>query len=69
MTPKFCKLVFVPAGPIPESKGMRAIFQKKGKIFKNLGKNVQNLKIFEKRQPHACDYHMYETATICPHQC
>ena len=39
--------------PILESKGMRAIFQKKGKkffkkdkIFKNLGKNVQNFKIF-----------------------
>ena len=37
-----------------ESKGMREIFQKKGKkkratkgkIFKNFGKNVQNLKIF-----------------------
>ena len=36
--------------------GMGAIFQKKGKemlkngkIFKNLGKNVQNLKIFRKR--------------------
>ena len=40
-------------GTILESKCMRAIFQKKskqmmkkGKIFKNLGKNVQNLKIF-----------------------
>ena len=47
-------------GPILESKGMSAIFQKMGKkstkkcqkmlktgkIFKNLGKNVQNLKIF-----------------------
>ena len=42
---KFVRL----AGPILESKGMRAIFQKKdkkGKIFENLGKNVQNLKIF-----------------------
>ena len=38
-----------------ESKGMHVIFQKKGqkvqknvkgKIFENLGKNVQNLKIF-----------------------
>ena len=27
-------------------KGMVAIFQKKGKIFENLGKNVQNVKIF-----------------------
>ena len=41
------------SGPILESKGMHAIFQKKGKkmlkkgtIFENLGKNVQNLKIF-----------------------
>ena len=43
-------------GPILESKD---IFQKKsakrGKIFKNLGKNVQNLKIIERGQPHACD--------------
>ena len=31
---------------ILESKGMGAIFQKKGKIFENLVKNVQNLKIF-----------------------
>ena len=46
-------------GPILESKGMCAIFQKKGtkraknvkkgKIFEKLGKNVQNLKnIFKK---------------------
>ena len=42
------------AGPILESKSMHANFQKKskkraknGKIFANLGKNVQNLKIFE----------------------
>ena len=41
------------SGPFLESKGMHAIFQKKGKkmlkkgkIFENLGKNVQNLKIF-----------------------
>ena len=34
------------AEPILESKGMRAIFQKKGKMFENLGKYVQNLKIF-----------------------
>ena len=40
---------FTTSGPILESKGMRAIFQKrgkKGKIFENLGKNVPNLKIF-----------------------
>ena len=43
-------------GSILESKGMSAIFQKKGKemlkkgkIFENLGQNVQNLKIFCKR--------------------
>ena len=40
-------------GPILESKGMGGNFQRKGKeilkkaeIFKNLGKNVQNFKIF-----------------------
>ena len=32
-------------GSILESKDMRAIFQKKGKIFENLGKNVQNLQL------------------------
>ena len=43
----------VNAGPILESKGIHAIFQKKGrkkakigKIFENLGKNVHNFKIF-----------------------
>ena len=43
-------------GPILESKGMHIIFQEKGtkilkrwKILENLGKNVQNLKIFWKR--------------------
>ena len=44
------------AGPILESKGMRGIFQKKGKIFENLGK----------RQPHAFNYPMDEAARICP---
>ena len=50
---------FLHTRPILESKGMRAIFQKrgkkmlkKGKIFENLGKNVQNLKI---GQVIACD--------------
>ena len=40
-------------GSILESKGMHVIFQKKGKkmskkgkIFKNLGKNIQNLTMF-----------------------
>ena len=43
-------------GPILESKGMHAMFQKKakkkgqkGNIFENLGQNMQNLKIFWKR--------------------
>ena len=39
-------------GPILESKGMHAMFKKrakKGKIFRNLDKYVQNLKIFLKR--------------------
>ena len=42
---------FIP-GLILESKGMRAIFRKRVKnckIFENLGKNVQKLKIFGKR--------------------
>ena len=34
------------AVPILESKTMGANFQKKGKIFENLRKSVQNLKIF-----------------------
>ena len=45
----FFKSQFVYSGPFLESKGMRTIFKKmakKGKIFGNLGKNVQNLKIF-----------------------
>ena len=37
------------SGPILESKGMGVTFQKKGKIFESLGKNRQNLKIFQKR--------------------
>ena len=36
------------AAPILESKSMGAMFQKKGKIFENLRKNVQSLKIFGK---------------------
>ena len=36
------------SGPILESKGMGVIFQKNGKIFENLGKNVQKLRIFWK---------------------
>ena len=49
MTPFFYLLSELYQGPILESKGMHAIFQKKGKIFEYLGKNVQNLKIFGKR--------------------
>ena len=41
------------SGPILERRGMHAIFQKKGqkkgKLFENLSKNEQNLKIFWKR--------------------
>ena len=36
------------SGPIIESKGMHAFFRK-SKIFKNLGKTVQNFKIFFKK--------------------
>ena len=52
----FSEINLVISGPILESQGMHAIFQKngekggemlkKGKIFENLGKNVQNSKIF-----------------------
>ena len=41
--------LIVKSGPILESKGMRAIFQKRaknGKISGNLDKKVQNFKIF-----------------------
>ena len=37
------------AWPILDIKGMVVIFKKEGKTFENLGKNVQNLKIFLKR--------------------
>ena len=61
-------------GPILESKGMRASFQKKGK---KKGKKWQNIwkfwqkmykiwSYFEKGQPRACDYRTHETARICP---
>ena len=62
------------SGPILESKGMHIIFQKKGekgqnnvkkgergKVFENLGKNVQNLKNFLKRTGFACP-----TRIACP---
>ena len=40
---------------------------KKGKIFKNLGKNVQNFFFLKKKgQAHVCDYHTHETARTCP---
>ena len=39
----------------------------KDKIFENLRKNVQNLKIFWKRATsYACYYRMHEAARICP---
>ena len=52
---------------------MGAIFQKMGKemlkrskIFKNLGKNVPNLKILKKGQVIACDNQTKQTARISP---
>ena len=49
---------------------MHAIFQKKGKkrakYLKIWAKMYKIWKYFEKGQPHACDYHMHETARICP---
>ena len=61
-------------GPLLESKGICAIFQKKcqkkGKQGQNNWKFGQKCKRFEnilkKGQPHACDYRMHETAKICP---
>ena len=48
------------AGPILESKGMRAIFQKKGKkrakYLKIWAKMYKIWKYFEKGQVIACDY-------------
>ena len=59
-------------GSIVESKGMHAIFQKKGKkeqkrakYLKIWAKKYKIWKYFEKGKPHACDYHMHETARIC----
>ena len=68
---KFVRL----AGPILESKGIRAIFQKKDKKGQNIWKFGQKCtkftkmykiwKYFEKGQPGACDYRTHETARIC----
>ena len=38
---------------------------KKGKIFENLGKNVQYLNFFEKGQPHVCNHRTHDVARIC----
>ena len=47
------------AGPILESKGMRAIFQKKkAKYLKIWAKMYKIWKHFEKGQPHAWDHRM-----------
>ena len=58
------------SGLILESKGMRAIFQKKGpkrvKYWKISAKMCKMWKYFEKGQPHACDYRTHKTARICP---
>ena len=43
---------------------MCAIFQKKGKIFDNLGKNVQIWENFENGQVNACDNCLQEIARI-----
>ena len=43
------------SGPILESEGMRAIFQKKGKFVKLWAKMYKNRKYFEKGQVIACD--------------
>ena len=46
------------AAPILESKSVGAIFQKKGKMFENLHKKVQNLKIFWKMAGDCSDNYM-----------
>ena len=53
MTSFFYLLFKLYPWPIPQSKGMHEIFQKKGQkmlkkgnVFENLGNRVQNLKIF-----------------------
>ena len=60
------------AGPVLESNGMCAIFQKKGKkgqkranYFKIWAKMYKIWKYFEKGHPFACDYRMHETARTC----
>ena len=57
-------------GPILESKGICAIFQKKSKQGQNIWQFGQKCQKFEnilkKGQPHACNYRMHETARICP---
>ena len=56
-----CEKIKSLTGPILESKGMRAIFQKKdkkrakkGKIFENLGKNVQKFENILKKGSLMC---------------
>ena len=56
-------------GPILESKGTHVILQQKDKSsanIENLGKNVQNLKIFWKGAASCVWLFMHETARICP---
>ena len=43
-----CQSPAMPSCSILENKSMGANFQKKGEIFQNLGKNVENFKCFEK---------------------
>ena len=56
-------------GPILESKGMHAFFRKgakkSAKRAEIWAKMYKISKYFVKRQPHACKYHMHETARIC----
>ena len=62
------------SGPILEGKGMRTIFQKKGKKGQNIRQFEQKCtmykakfgNILKKGQPQACDYRTHQTARTCP---
>ena len=67
--PHFLSTIWTVSRAYSRSKNIHAIFQKegknllkKGKIFENLGKNVQNSKIFWKR---AGDYVQLSQAINC----
>ena len=57
-------LVMKYTGPIVESRGLHAIFQKRAKYLKIWAKMYKIWKYFENRQSHVCNYHMHETAGI-----